>query len=92
MREIERIERVLGSIKEIWSKNPDMRYMQLLDHLIYRYSECNNDAGKRYFYDKHETDKGVQFTKTMTGVDLFYLEDDKFEEFLSVYLKELEEE
>ena len=90
MREIERIGRILGLIKEIWSKYPDLRYMQLQDHLAYMYSESNEDVGKQYFYIKHKTDKGIQFTKTLTGVDLFYLEDDKFEEFLEGYINELE--
>lgn len=90
MREIERIERILDLIKKIWVKNPDLRYMQLNDHLAHKYSETNGDCGKQYFYDKYETDKGIQFTKTLTGVDLFYLEDDKFEEFLKEYLRDLE--
>jgi len=92
MREIERIERILGLIKEIWMKYPDLRYMQLQDSLAYQYSESNEDIGKQYFYDKHETDKGIQFTETLVGIDLFYVEDDKFEEFLEGYLKELKEE
>lgn len=91
MREVERIERILGLIKEIWVKNPDMRYMQLQDHLAYQYSANNADYGKQYFYDKHETDKGIQFSNTLVCVDLFYLEDDKYEEFLEKYLKGLEE-
>ena len=89
MREPERIDRILGLIKEIWMKYPDTRFTQLYENLAYEYSKENNDYGKQHFYDNFETDKGIQFTHTFVGVDLFYLEDDKFERFLIGYLKEL---
>ncbi|MEK4025406.1 hypothetical protein [Sporosarcina sp. FSL W7-1283] len=89
MREVERIERILGLIKEIWMNNPDLRFTQLQDHLMHQYSASNEDCGKQYFYDKYETDKGIQFTKTLVGIDLFYVEDNSFERFLGDYLKGL---
>lgn len=91
MREPERIDRILGLIKEIWIKYPDLRFNQLCENLAYTYSEENDDYGKQYFYDKYENDKGIQFTKKFVGVDLFYVEDDKFEKFLEEYLKELKQ-
>jgi hypothetical protein len=91
MRELERIERILDLLKQIWIKQPDSRLMQMMSNISWNYSAANNDAGKEYAYSKWETPKGdVIFNKDVAIVDLFYLEDDKLEKFLQEYLKEIE--
>jgi hypothetical protein len=90
MREPERIDRILDLIKQIWIKQPDSRYMQMMSNISWNYSAANNDAGKEYSYSKWETPKGaVIFNYDVASVDLFHLEDDKFEKFLEGYLKEI---
>jgi hypothetical protein len=90
MREPERIERVLELIKQIWTKQPDSRFMQMISNISWNYSAENNDAGKEYSYSKWETPRGdVIFNKDVANVDLFYLEDDKLELFLQDYLNKL---
>jgi hypothetical protein len=90
MREPERIERILDLLKQIWIKQPDSRFLQMISNIEWRYSDANNDAGKEYSYSKWETPRGdVIFNKDVTSVDLFYLEDDKLELFLQDYLNKL---
>jgi hypothetical protein len=90
MREPERIERILELIKQIWIKQPDSRFLQMISNIEWRYSAANNDAGKEYSYSKWETPRGdVIFNKDVTSVDLFHLEDDKLELFLQDYLNKL---
>lgn len=82
MRDPERIKRILDLVYEIWRKQPDTRFMQLIHNLSWDYSIQNNDKFKEYSYSKWETDKGIVFTKDVVNVDCFHLEDDKFEKFL----------
>jgi hypothetical protein len=92
MREPERIERILNLIKQIWIKQPDSRFMQMMSNISWNYSAANNDAYKEYSYSKWETQKGdVIFNKDVANVDLFHLEDDKLEEYLQEFLKEIME-
>jgi hypothetical protein len=91
MRDPERIERILDLIKQIWIKQPDSRFMQLMSNITWNYSAENNDAYKEYSYSKWETPKGILFNKDVVNVDLFHLEDDKLELFLQNYLEKLEE-
>jgi hypothetical protein len=88
MREKARIERILSLINQIWAKQPDTRFNQLISNLAWQYSEQNNDAYKEWTYSKWETEQGIQFTKDMVFVDCFHLEDDKFEEFLKEKINE----
>jgi hypothetical protein len=90
MREPERIERILDLIKQIWIIQPDSRFMQMMSNISWNYSAENNNAGKEYSYSKWETPKGdVIFNYDVASVDLFHLEDDKLEEFLQKFLKEI---
>lgn len=93
MRDIERIERIMGIFKEIWTLVPDMRFNQLIDVLQHEY--CNVE-GVEYFrkYAQIEPisnfENGVLFNNVLIP-DLFYLEDDEFEKFLISYLKSIKE-
>jgi hypothetical protein len=90
MREVERIERILDLLKQIWIKQPDSRFMQMMDNISWNYSAANNDYGRETAYSKWETPKGdVIFNKDFAIVDLFHLEDDKLEVFLQGYLNSL---
>ncbi|MGK4040859.1 hypothetical protein AB0Y20_01060 [Heyndrickxia oleronia] len=89
MREPERIERIIKLITEIWNEQPDTRLMQLMSNLSWEYSKRNNDAYKEYSYSKWEDDTTTIFMKDIVNVDCFHLEDDKLEEFLKLYLSEL---
>lgn len=86
MREIERIERIVELVKEIWLLNPDLRYTQLIHHLQWRYSKQNDDRGRVKLYEKNETSYGTLYTDIYT-LDLFSVEDSDFEKFLEAYLK-----
>ena len=86
MRDPERIERIINLIKKIWSDHPDYRFNQLIHNLSWDYSDKNKDYGKDYSYSKWETEKGVHFNKDVIDVDLFHLEDDKFEEYLQDFI------
>lgn len=46
MRNPERIEELLELIKEIWCKNPDLRFNQLIYNLQYDYSQKNGGTGQ----------------------------------------------
>jgi hypothetical protein len=86
MRDPARIERVLDLIKQIWNKSPDLRFNQLIDNLSWSYTDEKANYIE-YSYSKFENEKGVQFLKDVANVDLFYVEDDKFELFLQDYLE-----
>jgi uncharacterized protein YihD (DUF1040 family) len=88
MRDPKRIERILSLINQIWTKQPDTRFNQLIHNLTWEYSKRNNDAHKEWVYSKWETEKGIQFTKDVVFVDCFHLEDDKFEDFLESKINE----
>jgi 2-oxoglutarate dehydrogenase complex dehydrogenase (E1) component-like enzyme len=83
MRDLNRIDRILSLIKQLWVKQTDTRFNQLIHNLSWEYSRINNDAYLEWAYDKFEDEKGgIHFFKDAAIVDLFHLEDDKFEEFL----------
>lgn len=88
MREVERIDRILDLLKQIWNSHPDVRFNQMIDSLSWLYAK-ENDKHIEYSYSKFEDDKGVYFRKDNANVDLFYVEDDKFEEFLKRHLEEI---
>lgn len=79
MRDLERIDEVLGLIGRIWKKSPDLRFQQLMYILQSEYSETHKGIGK---VEGKEIDG---FKKV--GFDLFNLEDDKFLQYLEFSLK-----
>ena len=74
MRGPKRISECLGLIKEIWEKDPDLRFNQLIYNLQGGYSHENEGVGKV----EEVIEKG--FSKI--GFDLFNLEDEQFIQYL----------
>ncbi|WP_442636537.1 hypothetical protein [Rossellomorea marisflavi] len=81
MRDPRRIKRIMTLLEQLWERQPDTRFNQLIINLSWEYSAANEGAGKRSNYVKEVNDHGLWFREE-SHVDLFYLEDDKFEEFL----------
>ncbi len=71
MRDPERIKEILDLVNELWQKDPDLRFNQLIYNLQWGYSKKNGDAGQV------ESDG---FTRT--GFDFFNLEDNDFLEYI----------
>lgn len=86
MRELARIERIMSLIKDIWILFPDTRFNQLMYNLQYDFSRKNDNKYTQYSYSMLENSKGIAFQKDVSNVNLFQVEDDKFEEFLTEYL------
>lgn len=95
MREPERIERITNLIMMIWREMPNLRFMQLIDHLQALYNKKHGDIHrvKGYSIDmdgiKNNGYDIVAFRNDISYVDLFYVEDDKMEKFLTDYLNDL---
>lgn len=90
MRQLERIDIIMSLITMIWSHSQDMRFNQLISALEWEFINQHED-NKKYVdhsYSMMQNGKGIVFAKDVTNVDLFYLEDDKFEAFLIEYLKQ----
>jgi uncharacterized protein YihD (DUF1040 family) len=78
MRDPRRIEEILGLISEIWKKDPDLRFQQLIYNLQWEFSYRNAGLGK---VEESELDGFKR-----TGFDLFNVEDDVFVEYLKTHL------
>lgn len=74
MRDPERIQEILALINEIWQRNPDLRFNQLIYNLQYGYSKKNGGAGQvnELSIDGFER----------VGFDFFNLEDSDFIDYL----------
>jgi len=77
MREIERIDRILDLIKELWMLDPDLRFLQMMWNLQAGYSRDNNGEG---LIEYEVLENGVPYKYQYS--DLFHLEDDKLEKYL----------
>lgn len=66
MRDLKRIQKTLDEIHKIWERQPDTRFFQLITNLQYEYMKQTGETG----------------WKQESGVDMFYLEDYKFYQFL----------
>jgi hypothetical protein len=66
MRDPERIGRILKKIEEEWSKNPDLRLMQLL------YNTCHEDwpspLPRVFYYEDAQLEKRLDESRTETEV------------------------
>lgn len=82
MKDLDRIERIISLINKIWYKHPDVRFNQLITYLQRKY-----DNGK--YVKKAFVDEVGWGTVEVSYPDLFNVEDDNFEVFLSDYLNEL---
>ncbi|SHK08040.1 hypothetical protein SAMN02745181_3208 [Rubritalea squalenifaciens DSM 18772] len=80
MRDPARIERILLLIQEIWQRDPDMRFQQLIYVLQNKYSQTNSGYG----IITETAEDGFQHT----GFDMFNLEDDDLERFLTKFISE----
>ena len=81
MRDPKRIEELLTLLNQIWMRNPDLRFNQLVYDLQSGYSHKNRNIGKII-----ETDSdGLQ----KVGYDFFNIEDDKFIDYLKQVLVSL---
>ncbi|WP_230459055.1 hypothetical protein [Terrilactibacillus tamarindi] len=87
MRDPNRIKRILTLLQKIWEHQADVRFNQLISNLQSLYSQENNSFGRREVYTKNFID----LEKT-SYLDFFYLEDDKWEEFLTSYWSSIEQE
>jgi hypothetical protein len=87
MRDPNRIKRILTLLQQIWEQQTDVRFNQILSNLQSLYSQENNSFGRREVFTKNFID----LEKT-SYLDFFYLEDDKWEEFLISHLSSIENE
>ncbi|MDR4887523.1 hypothetical protein RGU12_08100 [Fredinandcohnia sp. QZ13] len=78
MREKERINRIMSLLQRIWEQQPDVRFNQLISNLQHMYSSQNEGYGQRMMKEKGSLGDEAE----SSYLDLFYLEDDKWEEFL----------
>ncbi|NRG48126.1 hypothetical protein HRF87_25890 [Bacillus sp. CRN 9] len=83
-RDPKRMKRIMLLLQTIWEANPDMRFFQLIEMLQHKYSKINNNFGKREAMEKDSK----EYENPVSFIDLFYLEDDNFEEFLLGYVTE----
>lgn len=91
MREPERIERIMSLLTKIWKHHPDLRFNQLINNLQWLYAQ--ESGNKKYINEayKDEVISGLKWgTVVVKYVDLFYVEDDKFEEFLIKHFEKFE--
>lgn len=83
MRDPNRIDEMMSVLTEIWKNYPDMRFNQLLDAIQNEYgNRVDWKTKKKVYYLDDYTSEMMSTFKT----DLFYLEDDKFLEFLKEYM------
>ena len=80
MRDPERIQEILDLIKEIWVREPDLRFNQLLYNIQRGYSHVNGGEG--------QVIEVVDDNYSRTGFDLFNLEDSSFVEYLRIVRSE----
>ena len=74
MRDPVRIQKLLDLLKELWLKDPDLRFNQLIYNLQREYSFKNNNVG---LVKEQEVDGFAR-----EGFDLFNTEDDSFIDFI----------
>ena len=86
MRNPERINQVLDLINQIWQKQPDTRFNQLISNLQWGYVSAGN-AKTNTLYKKEEHDLITAY-RMEEHVDLFSVEDDKFIKYLESIAKE----
>lgn len=82
MRNPERINVAMMALTEIWKRNPDVRFHQLIESLKTQYvedNEAHHHVVKSY---KTEYHNGVPVEDAVFSIDMFYLEDDKWIDFL----------
>ncbi|MCM3112818.1 hypothetical protein [Lederbergia lenta] len=86
MRETERISTIMLLLQRIWEQQPDVRFNQLISNLQQVYSAQNKGYGQRMIIEKGPFGDEIK----SSYLDLFYLEDDKWEAFLQRIVDERE--
>ena len=85
MREFERIERIMELLKTYWQRYPELRFNQLIDGLQWEYVN-KIDNSRVSTYSKVEElvngNRKIIQMEEFKQPDLFYLEDEQFENFL----------
>ncbi len=103
MRDPNRIPRILGLIKEIWEKCPDLRLGQLLTNscLVTNYHEVFRDVRLDQIYEIGKMEStpnthivsGDQYehdaTDDIFDNDIYFVEDDVMEDKLKAYLEKI---
>lgn len=79
MRNPKRIKDMMSLLTEIWEMHPDVRFNQLITHL-------QNEYGDQESLKRMTKDKFID----LIDADMFYVEDDKFLEFLQNYYHDLQ--
>jgi hypothetical protein len=70
MRDFDRIRRNMRLIEEIWRIDPDYRFIQLIEMIKARYSQANNDLGRRQYY-YHENEQELPYYITWSNLSKF---------------------
>lgn len=81
MRNPARIRELMELVTLYWEKYPDTRFNQLIESLQWDYANENGFSYKKELYEKEEW-KNIVSYRPLNVTDLFYVEDDKFIEFL----------
>lgn len=87
MRNPERIKDVMSLLTEIWQSQPDTRFNQLIHNLQ---SEYTGNTG-RVLWQKTDYNGTISFLPE-TVIDLFYLEDEYFLNFLQKKVEAVNEQ
>ena len=80
MRDPDRIPEILELINQIWQRDVDLRFNQLIYILQSEYSSANGGEGK--------VEEKIDFSFSRVGFDMFNTEDDGFISFLKSKLNE----
>jgi hypothetical protein len=86
VRDLKRIKRILSLVEEIWEFQPDVRFNQLISNLQHLYSSENNGKARKKVWIKEDG----KFIESYF-LDLFYVKDDQFEEFLESFINGIKE-
>lgn len=87
MKDIKRIPKLMSLLTQYWMMYPDTRFNQLIHNLQWEYNNKNNSAYREEMYKKIDGEYHTIYEKYWV-VNLFYLEDDNFIEFLEDKLKD----
>jgi hypothetical protein len=83
MRDIKRIYQVMALLTQIWEAQQDTRFNQLMYNLQTEYNQSKGGVYSKELWEKEVYEKFdiVSYRKT-SEIDLFYVEDEDFLEFL----------
>lgn len=59
MRDINRIERILNMLKELWNKYPDQRLGQLLENYVFFKGKRGDITSLRLFYQEDDETENI---------------------------------